>query len=142
MSSEEECSGGDFASEVNSVYTEAYMVNQHRSKQVPAVKKLVSGRSRREGMSLYVKRNSVRNITSRVEASILRRLTTVPTKAHETLMPVREDETGVDDIKKLVTNTPDRSKSVKSRLTKARRTGNMRGASHIGVPSGTRSLSS
>ena len=60
MSSEEDRSGGDFASEVKSVITESFMVNQHRSKRVPKVKKLVNGRSRREGMSLYVKRNTVR----------------------------------------------------------------------------------
>jgi hypothetical protein len=43
MSSEEERSEVDRFSEVNSVITEAYSVNQHRSKIVPGIKKLGNG---------------------------------------------------------------------------------------------------
>ena len=77
-------------------------------------------------MSLYVKRNTDRNITSRVEANILRKLqTTIPHTAPSVLKTADEEAMEVDDsIDRLVTNTPDRrSKSVELRLTKTRRTG-------------------
>ncbi len=85
-------------------------------------------------MSLYVKRNTVRNITSRVEANILRKLqTTIPPTAPPMLKTVDEEAMEVDD--RLVTNTPDRrSKSVELRLTKTRRTGEPREALLTGEP--------
>ena len=132
MSSEEGCSEEERFSEVNSVITESFMVNRHRSKQVPGIKKIGSGRSRRQGMSLYVKRNTVRNITSRVEANILRKLQTVDEDSMET----------EDDIDRLVTNTPERrSISVESRFKKSRRTGEPSEAPLTGEPFGVHALS-
>ncbi len=94
-------------------------------------------------MSLYVKRNTVRNITSRVEANILRKLQTTPSTAPSILKTVDEDlmETE-DDIDRLVTNTPERrSISVESRFKKSRRTGEPSEAPLTGEPFGAQALS-